>query len=94
MISSHTYSKLMLTLRASMRKGALIGRLGFLTVMSFLVVNTAITIGSTVAASANYPGGLALMHFNNLTASTANGPCLSVICHLFLKSTYSACSHI
>ncbi|KZV62383.1 glycosyltransferase family 22 protein [Peniophora sp. CONT] len=57
---------------ASMRKGALIGRIGFLIVTGILVANTAATIISTIAASANYPGGVALMHFNNQTASTTN----------------------
>ncbi|VDC07634.1 unnamed protein product [Peniophora sp. CBMAI 1063] len=57
---------------ASMRKGAIIGRIGFLIVMGVLVANTAATIASTIAASANYPGGVALMRFNNLTASATN----------------------
>ena len=60
-----------------MRKGAIIGRIGFLIAMGVLVANTAATIASTIAASANYPGGVALMRFNDLTASTANGAQLS-----------------
>ncbi|KAG1775965.1 glycosyltransferase family 22 protein [Suillus placidus] len=50
---------------ASRRKGGLFGRMTFLVAMGILALNYAITIVSTRASMANYPGGSALATFND-----------------------------
>ncbi|KAG0708123.1 glycosyltransferase family 22 protein [Suillus ampliporus] len=49
----------------SRRKGSLFGRVMFIAAMGILALNCAITIVSTRASMANYPGGSALATFNN-----------------------------
>ncbi|KAG2053372.1 hypothetical protein BDR06DRAFT_982841 [Suillus hirtellus] len=49
----------------SRRKGGLFGRIMFLAAMGILALNCAITIVSTRASMANYPGGSALSTFND-----------------------------
>ncbi|KAG1814077.1 glycosyltransferase family 22 protein [Suillus variegatus] len=49
----------------SRRKGGLFGRMMFLAAMGILALNCAITIVSTRASMANYPGGSALLTFND-----------------------------
>ncbi|KAG2145216.1 glycosyltransferase family 22 protein [Suillus clintonianus] len=49
----------------SRRKGGLFGRMMFLAAMGILVLNCAITVVSTRASMANYPGGSALATFDN-----------------------------
>ncbi|KAG1863451.1 glycosyltransferase family 22 protein [Suillus tomentosus] len=49
----------------SRRKGGLFGRMMFLAATGILALNCAITIVSTRASMANYPGGSALVTFND-----------------------------
>ncbi|OJA08470.1 hypothetical protein AZE42_02833 [Rhizopogon vesiculosus] len=49
----------------SRRKGSIFGQMMFVAVMATLAVNCAITIASTCASMANYPGGSTLAKFNN-----------------------------
>lgn len=51
--------------RVSRRKGGLVGRMMFVAAMATLSANCAITVLSTWASMANYPGGSTLAKFND-----------------------------
>lgn len=53
-------------LRASQRKGTILGRVFFLAIGGFLTANTIATYVLVTASIANYPGGHSLSRFNEI----------------------------